>query len=190
MMKQGSWIFIVFLLVASLSACMGTVWTGASMLYDRHNVYKKISDYNLLNKVNQVLAEERTFNNSACLLDIVAFHGDILIAGHVPSEDYLEELKSRLARVKGYRHLFIEIKVVQTTSNSIQDSWITTKIRGQIFKDDSIDPNSFKVVTSDGIVYLMGEAKADEAEKVIQIARSTEGVVKVVKLMKYFTYQS
>lgn len=190
MLKQGRFTLLVFILVAGLSACVGTVWTGASLLYDRHNVYKKITDYNLLNKVNQVLAKERIFNNSSCLLDIAVFHGDILIAGHVPTNELLEELKNRMFTVKGYRHLFIEIQVKDTASNSVQDGWITTKIRSQIFRDDSIDPDSFKIVTSDSIVYLMGEVKREEAETVVQIARSTSGVVRVVKLMKYFTYQT
>ncbi|MBL7481586.1 BON domain-containing protein [Legionella bononiensis] len=190
MRKQGRFILVLLLMVCSLSGCIGTVWTGATLLYDRHDVYKKLNDYNLLAEVNRVLAVNRTFNNSSCVLDIAAFNGDILIAGHVPNNELLEELKQRLTQVKHYRRLFNEVHVRQISSNSVEDSWITTKIRSQIFADDSIDPDAFKIITSDRIVYLMGDVKPDQAAKVIKIARYTTGVERVVKMMRYFTYQS
>lgn len=190
MLKQGRNIFFLLTLVFSLSGCIGTLWTGATLIYDRHDVYKKLNDFNILTNINNVLAVNRTFNNSNCVLDIAVFNGDILIAGHVPSNDYLDELKQRLTQVKHYRRLFNYVRVMRVSSNSVEDSWITTKIRSQIFADDSIDPDSFKIITSDRVVYLMGDVKPDQAAKVIKIARFTSGVVKVVKMMRYFTYQS
>ncbi|MCL5272910.1 MAG: hemolysin, partial [Gammaproteobacteria bacterium] len=97
MLKQGRFTLLLFIIMAfSLSGCVSTLWTGATLLYDRHDVYKKLNDYNLLAEVNKVLAVNRTFNNSNCVLDLAAFNGDILIAGHVPSEELLDELKQRL----------------------------------------------------------------------------------------------
>ena len=190
MQKQGRFILVLLIMVCNLSGCIGTVWTGATLLYDRHDVYKKLNDYNLLAEVNRVLAVNRTFNNSSCVLDIAAFNGDILIAGHVPTNELLEELKQRLTQVKHYKRLFNDVHVRRISSNSVEDSWITTKIRSQIFADDSIDPDAFKIITSDRIVYLMGDVKPDQAAKVIKIARYTTGVERVVKMMRYFTYQS
>ena len=86
-----------------------------------------------------------------------------------------EELQRRLAKVKGYRRLFNQVGISPSASNSVQDSWITTKIRSQIFADGSIDPNAFKVVTSDKVVYLMGDVHREQAGKVINIARHTDG---------------
>ena len=190
MQKQGRFTLILILLAGCLSGCLGTVWTGASAVYDRHNVYKKMNDYHLLAEVNDVLAINKTFSNSSCLIDIAAFNGDILLAGHLPSAEMLAELRHRLEKIKGYRRLFIEMSIKQVSSNGVQDSWITAKIRSQIFADASIDPNAFKVVTSDRIVYLMGDVKPDQGEKVIKIARFTEGVERVVKILRYYTYQN
>lgn len=189
MLKQGRFILLLFI-ACSLSGCVSTLWTGATLIYDRHDVYKKLNDYNILAEVNKALAVNRTFNNSSCVLDLAAFNGDILVAGHVPSEELLEELKQRLSTLKNYRLLFNYVSVMHASSNSVQDSWITAKIRSQIFADDSIDPDAFKIVTSDRVVYLMGDVKPDQAAKVIKIARYTKGVEKVVKMMKYFTYET
>jgi osmotically-inducible protein OsmY len=181
---------LVVLLAYGLSACVGSLWTGASLVYDRHDVYKKLNDYHLLVQVNDVLAVNRTFNQPSCVLDIAVFNGDILIAGHVPDETLFDELRNRLAKLRGYRRMFNEVKVKAVPSNNMQDTWITTQIRSRIFADASIDPNAFKVITSDRVVYLMGDVKPDEAEKVVTMARYTKGVEKVVKVMKYFIYQN
>jgi osmotically-inducible protein OsmY len=190
MPKQGRFILVVLFLACGLSSCISNVWTGASLLYDRHSLYEKFADYRLIAQINNVLAVNKTFAQNGCILDIGVFHGDILIAGHLPTDDLYQELRRRLRQLKGYRRLFNEVKLAKWENNSVQDSWITAKIRSRIFADDSIDPNAFKVITSDRVVYLMGDVKADEAAKVVQIARSTNGVEQVVKIMKYFTYQS
>jgi osmotically-inducible protein OsmY len=189
MLKQGCLIVAVIILSNCLAGCVGAVWTGANLVYDRHNVYKKLDDYHLLVELNNALAEKQTFKNSTCALDYAVFNKDLLIAGHVPDQEYFDELLSRLSKLKGYRHLYNKVRIVQMGSNTAQDTWITTKIRSKIFADDSIDPNAFKVVTSDNVVYLMGDVRPEEAKKVVFIARNTNGVVKVVKLMNYFTYQ-
>lgn len=188
--KQGRALFILIVLACLLCSCLSNLWTGANLVYDRHDVYKKLSDYHLLVDINNALYADKMFKCERCVLDVAAFNGDILIAGHLPSTELLNEAHHRLANIQGYRHLFIEVAIDQATSNNLSDSWITTKIRSYIFADDSIDPNAFKIVTSDGVVYLMGDVKKEQANKVIAIARSTNGVVRVVKLLNYFTYQS
>jgi osmotically-inducible protein OsmY len=190
MLKQGRLIIYIFFLGSCLSGCLGSIWSGASVIYDRHNMYIKLNDYHLFAEINNALAVNKIFHNKDCVIDMAVFNGDILLAGHVPSTDLLDELRHRLSNVKGYRRLYNEITVKQIASNAIQDSWITTKIRSQIFADSSIDPNAFKIITSDRIVYLMGEVKPDEAEKVVTISRNTNGVERVVKILKYFTYQT
>ncbi|WP_058476284.1 BON domain-containing protein [Legionella steigerwaltii] len=190
MLKQGCFAVLLTCALLCLSGCMGSLWTGASMVYDRHDVYKKLDDYKLFLKVNNAITVDNTFKNNNCVIDIAIFNGDVLLAGHVPTPELQAELQRRLATVKGYRRLFNQVRVSVSASNSMQDSWITAKIRSQIFADGSIDPNAFKVVTSDRVVYLMGDVHQEQAEKVINMARQTSDVARVVKILKYFTYES
>lgn len=185
MKKQGR----VFLLVASvmvLSGCISNIWTGASLIYDRHNVYKKIDDYHLAALAGHALYDDRLFKQPGCSLDVAVFNNDILLAGHVPTEELRALAERRIRQVSGYRRLFCQIAVLQTENNSLADSWITTKIRSQILADSSIDPNEFKIITADGIVYVMGDVKPKQARKVLTIASNTSGVIRVVKLLKYY----
>lgn len=189
MLKQGRYTVVILALVFGLSGCMSGVWTGASLFYDRHNVYKKIDDYHLFIEINNSLFFDRTFKNQRCVLDIVVFNGDILIAGHLPTGELFTEMVKRLHTIEGRPRFYNEVKVADLESNTTQDTWITAKIRSQVLADSSIDPNAFKVVTTDRVVYLIGEMKPDQAEKVVLIARGTNGVDHVVKIIKYFTYQ-
>jgi osmotically-inducible protein OsmY len=190
MLKQGCFILLMTLFMAHLSGCTsGSLWTGASMVYDRHDVYKKLDDYHLYVKVNNAVAVDPLFKSPNCALDIAVFNGDILVVGHVPTLEMQAELQQRLSNVKGYRRMFNEVHVSNSSSVSVQDTWITTKIRSQIFADASVDPNAFKVITSDGVVYLMGDVRPNEANTVVNIARRTMGVAHVVKVLKYLVYQ-
>lgn len=188
MLKQGRLIIIV-VLCSGLVACIGGIWTGASMVYDRHNIYKKLSDYRLSVEVTDALFVDKKFKADGSVIDIAVFNEDVLIVGHLPSQEYLDEAKRRIAPIRGYRRLFNELTINNEPDSNTLDSWITTKIRSKIFADGSIDPNKFKVVTCDRIVYLMGDVHKDQAEKVIHIARQVNGVERVVKILQYFTYQ-
>lgn len=187
MKKQGRFIFIA-ILAALLSACLDTVWTGATLVYDRHNVYNSLSDCKLAVKAGHLLAQDKTFEQPGCLLDLSVFHGDILLAGHVSTSELRQEAVARLKSLSGYRALYNQIAVVdQEKSSGFKDSWITAKIRSGIFADSTIAPKDFKIVTVDGIVYIMGEVREVQAQRVIDIARKTNGVLRVVKLLHILT---
>ncbi len=189
MRKQGPLACFLLILTILLSGCIGSLYTGASLVYDRHNLYKKLNDYQLYFAVMNALFVDRKFKKPNCIIDIAAFNGDVLIAGHLPTRGLLEEAARRLKTIQGYERLFNELFLSNAPTNTVQDTWITSKIRAGILADSSIDPNAFKVITSDRIVYLMGDVKSEQAEKVIRMARSTQGVVRVVKVFRYFTYR-
>ncbi|WP_133128047.1 BON domain-containing protein [Legionella nagasakiensis] len=180
---------LVFLLVFSallLSGCLSSVWTGATLIYDRHNVYKQVGDFQLAASASRALYRDKVFKCSDCFIDLAIFNGDILLAGHVPSTSLREEAQKRMMSLSGYRRLFNQLSVRQKQSSLLQDSWITAKIRSQIIADAAINPKKFKIVTVDRVVYLLGDVIPSQAARVILIARKTAGVKRVVKLLKYY----
>lgn len=185
MKKQGCFIVLAISSLL-LTSCLGSIWTGANLIYDRHNVYKKLSDYQLSAEAQQLLFDDRILKQPGCSLDLAVFNGDILLAGHVPNAELRALASQRLRRISGYRELFDQVSVRISSSGSLSDGWITAKIRSKILSNSSIDPNTFKIITADGIVYIMGNVRPREAEQVIDYARNTSGVIRVVKLMRYF----
>ncbi|KTC64855.1 hemolysin, lipoprotein (plasmid) [Legionella adelaidensis] len=180
-------LFIILLMLTLVPGCLGTIWTGANLFYDRHSTYKKINDFTLSAAANHAVFKDKMLNCDLCVIDIAVFNGDILLSGHVPSETLRQEAVNRVKSVDGYRRIFNQLSIRDDTNDTVEDTWITGKIRSQIIADADIDPNRFKIVTSDCIVYLMGDVLPEQAKKVIQIAQETRGVRRVVTLFKYYT---
>jgi osmotically-inducible protein OsmY len=186
MQKQGCIALVLILLSFLLTSCITNVWTGVTLIYDRHNVYKQLSDYQLAASASRALYKDQIFKADNCAIDLAVINGDILLAGSVPTEGLREEALARVKRIDGYRRVFNQIAVKEIPDSTLEDNWITTKIRSQIFADSTINPRVFKVVTVEQIVYLMGDVLPEQADRVITIARECDGVKRVVKLFKYY----
>ncbi|WP_236250600.1 BON domain-containing protein [Microbulbifer sp. ALW1] len=120
-------------------------------------------------------------------IDVVAFNGVILLTGQVPDND-LRNLAGRTAQqVHSVRQVYNEIQVRGTTSflARTSDTWLTSKVKGVLLADKEIDSGRIKVVTENGVVYLMGLLTRQEAENAAEVARTVGGVQKVVKAVEY-----
>lgn len=179
---------LCLLVFCFLSACspVGGVWTGAMLVYDRHNVYKKMDDYQLGAEANRRLFADDRLRCEGCAIDLAVFHRDVLLTGHVPTRALREEANARLSNLDGVRKIYNQLAISKTSDHTLQDSWITAKIRSQIIADAEINPREFKVVTADSIVYLMGDVLPEQAARIIDVARQTEGVKRVVRLFNYY----
>ncbi|MCK7595906.1 BON domain-containing protein [Microbulbifer sp. CAU 1566] len=120
-------------------------------------------------------------------IDVVAFNGVILLTGQVPDND-LRNLAGRTAQqVHSVRQVYNEIQVRGTTSflARTSDTWLTSKVKGVLLADKEIDSGRIKIVTENGVVYLMGLLTRQEAENAAEVARTVGGVQKVVKAVEY-----
>jgi osmotically-inducible protein OsmY len=90
-------------------------------------------------------------------------------------------------KVDKVTHVYNELTIAAPSSlvSRSSDSYITTKVKTQLFADKNVSGIQFKVVTEKGVVYLMGIVSRAEAEIATDIARQTGGVQKVVKLFQY-----
>ena len=63
-------LFFLLLFSLSLSGCadMSGVWTGVMLVYDRHNVYKKIDDYQLGARANRLLFADERLRCDGCAI--------------------------------------------------------------------------------------------------------------------------
>ena len=182
--------FKILLLASScilLSSCIGSIWTGAGLIYDRHSALHSFNDIELNATTSRALYEDDLFQCPTCHIELAVFNGDVLLAGHVESIEMREEAYKRVEKANlKYRRLFKCINTKPYRTHLTRDSWITAKIRAQIIADSEINPRTFKIVTADQVVYLMGDVMSDQANWVIDIAKKTSGVIRVVKLLKYY----
>lgn len=119
-------------------------------------------------------------------LNFTSFNQRLLITGEVPSEEARAAIGEQAAKVLGVKDVINETAVAPASSLSARsnDSYITSKVKARLVDEKNISANHIKVVTENGIVYLMGIVTEREAKVAVAVARTTEGVRKVVNVMQ------
>ncbi|KHL71842.1 phospholipid-binding protein, partial [Pseudomonas putida] len=80
-----------------------------------------------------------------------------------------------------------ELQVMQPSSILARnnDAWLTTKIKTQMLTDNTVPSSRIKVITENGIVYLLGLVTQQEANSATAVVQGVSGVQKIVKLFEY-----
>jgi len=69
----------------------------------------------------------------------------------------------------------------ESPGKAVSDSWITTKVKGELAKDKQVDGLHIHVKTVEGVVTLTGKAKSQaEVDRASEDANKIEGVKSVV----------
>jgi len=120
-------------------------------------------------------------------VNVYAFNGVVLLTGQVPREELRAIAGDTARRFRGVRQVHNELQVQSTSSllSRSSDSWITTKVKSKLIGYKDIDSSKIKVVTENGVVFLMGLVFPDQGEKAARVASSTKGVRRVVKVFEY-----
>lgn len=123
----------------------------------------------------------------AANIDVTSFNGVVLLTGQVPNNDLRNLAGGTAQQVHAVRQVYNEIQVRGTTSvlARTSDTWLTTKVKSVLMTDKEIDSSRIKVITENGVVYLMGLLTRHEAENAAEKARTVGGVQKVVKAVEY-----
>ena len=119
--------------------------------------------------------------------DVISYNGFVLVVGQVPEQDMKGHASDVLRKIRGVRRIYNELQIAGNTSTLTRssDAWITTKVKTSLLSSEDIEGSRVKVVTEDGVVYLMGLLSRAEADRVVNVARSTGGVEKVVQIFEY-----
>jgi len=121
-------------------------------------------------------------------ISVVSFNGVVLLVGQVPSQD-LKNLATRVATSSSTRiktvHNELEVAGATTFLSRSNDAWLSTKLKTLMLADPSVNGLRTKVVTENGVVYLMGLVTQEEADRTVELVSNTQGVTKVVRAFEY-----
>lgn len=178
----------LFILGSTLVACMygSAAMTGAQVVYDRHNLQKKINNhYAALQAYRSIYIDTDKFKDTN--VSVSTFNNVMLITGQAPKAAQKNEIERLVKNVADEREVynFTEVSSPVSHLTALSDSWITTKIKSQYIAANEIDPNLIKVITENGTVYLIGIVPPEQADIAVKIASSTSGVQNVVKVFSY-----
>ncbi|TAK77855.1 MAG: BON domain-containing protein [Gammaproteobacteria bacterium] len=160
--------------------------TGAQAVYNQRSLQKRWSDQYISMRVFKALDVDDTRFKDANI-SIATFNNEVLLAGQVPKSWQRQEAEQRVKDIPNVKRVYNLIAVTPPSSalTRISDAWITAKVKAKLMTSSDVDATQVKVVTEDGTVYLMGILLPSEAQAAVDMARTTEGVEKVVKVFSY-----
>jgi len=120
-------------------------------------------------------------------VNITSYNRSVLVTGEVPNTPTKQEIDKLVQAVPNVRGITNELQVIDATSvtSRATDTTITGKVKARLFDSGKLNALHVKVVTEAGVVYLLGIVTDGEANAAAEVARTTGGVRKVVKVFDY-----
>jgi len=121
-------------------------------------------------------------------INVTSYNRNVLLTGEAPDAATKEQIEKLVREIPNVRGVVNEIQIAGVSAYSARgnDSYLTSKVKAR-FIDNSggFSANQVKVVTESSAVYLLGLVTRKEAEAAVEIARTTGGVQKVVRVFEY-----
>ncbi len=118
---------------------------------------------------------------------VTSYNGVILLAGQTPSTELKEKAAQAARNVQGVTKVHNELQILKPTSALVRsnDALMTSKIKTLMLADSTVPSTKVKVITENGIVYLMGLVTRAEGANATNVVAGVSGVQKVIKLFQY-----
>jgi osmotically-inducible protein OsmY len=188
-MSLGYRLFCLALLAFSLHGCelalLGAAGGAAFTAFeDRRTSGTQIEDEGIElragNRIGERFADKVHVN-------VTAFNRWVLLTGEAPTEAIRSDMEKLVLAVPNVRGAANEVQIagISALGSRTNDSFITSKVKARFVDARRFNPVHVKVVTEAGVVYLMGVVTDKEANDAVEVARTTGGVRKVVKIFEY-----
>jgi osmotically-inducible protein OsmY len=175
-------------LVAALQGCIeaavvGAAGAGVMSFEDRRTSGTQVEDEGIALRANNRIGEQ--FGEKVHV-NVTAFNRAVLMTGEVPDAKAKADLEKLVLAVPNVRSVANEVQLAGLSSlaSRSNDSFITSKVKARLLDSGKVNPIHVRVVTEASVVYLMGLLTDPEADAAVEVARTTGGVRKVVRIIE------
>ncbi len=176
------------LALLTLTACapilIGGAVTAVALTEDRRSSGAFVDDENI---ENRALLKVKSRFGDQVHVNITSYNRHVLLSGEASSDAVKRGVEDEVSTVPGIKRVFNEMAVgpqagVIAVSN---DTRLTTIVKTRFLEANRFQANHVKVITEANVVFLMGIVKRAEADAATQLASTTSGVSRVVRLFEY-----
>lgn len=162
----------------------GAATTGVLIAEDRRTTGTYIMDEEIELKAASRLREQKIEGLHA---SFTSFNGRLLITGEAPTEAVKAQVANLAHGVANVRQIANELVIDMPTSlvSRTGDGYTTAKIKTRFLDDKRFNALNVKVVTENGVAYLMGLVRHAEGNAAAEVAAKTSGVRRVIKVFEY-----
>ena len=171
-------------LTACFTAAVGGAVAGGAVALDRRTTGIYLEDENIeikaVQQIRKALGDEAHVN-------VISYNLSVLLTGEVPNAEAKAEAENITKSVKSVKNITNELTIgfKSAISDRAKDTYLTSKIKAKFIAEKNFSSNTVKIVTEAKVAYLLGIVNEREAALATEIARTTDGVEKVVKLFEY-----
>ncbi len=180
---------LILIVGTQMTACVtaavgGAAAAGGAVALDRRTAGIYVEDENIEIKASQQI--RKTLNEQAHI-NVTSYNLNVLLTGEAPTEEARTEAENIVKAIENVSNINNEIVVGPKSSiqDRSHDVYLTSKVKANFVAEKDFSANNVKVVTEAGVVYLMGLVSDYEGRLATEIARTTDGVAKVVKVFEY-----
>ncbi len=176
--------YLNFLLFAAVlvvvQGCAGV--TANSM--DRRSAGAQVEDDTVETKATSRIQEKYKDTSQ---ITVTSYNRFVLITGEALNKEAKSEIERIVYSIPNVKKIANEVTVgaLASASSRQTDSDISSDIKYGLSKNKSIQAGAIRVVTDKGIVYLLGLVPHAEANAASEIASTSPGVKKVVRVFEY-----
>lgn len=188
-LSSSAKLIAAILLSMQLAACVpviaGGAVAGGVMASDRRTSGIYIEDQAIELKAKKMIIDNIGAANIN--VSVTSFNLNVLLTGEAISEEIRAKAERAAKSIDNVKSVTNELAISEKSGlgTSANDTYITSKVKANMLKENRFPANYVKVVTENSIVYLMGMVTQEEGEAAVEIARNVSGVEKVVKVFEY-----
>ena len=162
----------------------GAAAGGVAVAVDRRNTDVQVADerieWQASSRVSDKLKDQGHVN-------VTSYNRIVLLTGEATTEAMKEEAEKLTAAVPEVKSVVNDIQIGAPTSMSSRsnDAYLTSVVKTRFVGEQKFNPLHVKVVTENGVVYLLGLVTRKEADDATNIARHVGGVKRVVRVFEY-----
>ena len=175
------------ILTPVLAGCFGAtvagVGAGALLAADRRPSETYLTDESIELRTSSRISE--TFGDRAHV-NVTSYNRAVLLTGEIPDAAARSQVEKIAGGVPNVKAISNEVQVAGVSALGARgnDAYITSKVKARFIDANKFATIHVKVVTEAGTVYLLGMVTQREADAAVEIARTTGGVQKVVRVFE------
>ncbi|HYA36802.1 MAG TPA: BON domain-containing protein [Candidatus Methylomirabilis sp.] len=186
-----------FLLVAVILGAFGAVQacapvvvaggaTAAVAASDERTLGTQIDDENIELTARKKINDDNRLGDDVHV-NITSFNGTVLLSGEATTAEKRDIVVSLVRSIEGVKRVVSEINIAEPTAfaTRVHDSWITGEVKAKMLDTENLKSTRVKVVTENGVVYLMGLVSRAQADLATDVTRHVSGVQRVVRMFEY-----
>ncbi len=189
MVKSYQWITLAGCMVL-LVGCKSSIISGAAEIgmvaAEERTLGEAIDDVGIYTEINHYFLQ-KDVNDLLSHVNVTVRQGRVLLTGQVKKQETAENAVALAWKVRQVREVINEIEVNPDADffDKAEDEWTEKQVETRLTFTNGTNVLNYSIEVVNGVAYLLGLAETDKERKIaIQVARTTQGVRKVVNHLR------